>query len=38
VFDEGTVVQRGNHEELLREKDGLYHEIWTAQARYYEAG
>jgi len=38
VFDMGKVVQRGNHEELLREKDGLYHELWTAQARYYETG
>ncbi len=38
VFDEGTVVQRGNHEALLREKDGPYHELWTAQAKYYEAG
>lgn len=38
VFDEGAVVQRGNHEELLKEADGLYHELWTAQAQYYEAG
>ncbi|MBQ8799034.1 MAG: ABC transporter ATP-binding protein [Lachnospiraceae bacterium] len=38
VFDEGTVVQRGAHEELLREEDGLYHKLWTAQAQYYEAG
>ena len=38
VFEEGAVVQRGNHEELLKEADGLYHELWTAQAQYYEAG
>lgn len=38
VFEEGAVVQRGRHEELLKEKDGLYHELWTAQAQYYEAG
>ncbi len=38
VFDEGAVVQRGRHEELLREENGLYHELWTAQAQYYEAG
>jgi len=37
VFEEGAVVQRGSHEELLQE-DGLYHELWTAQAQYYEAG
>lgn len=36
VFEEGTVVQRGSHEELLRVKDGLYYELWTAQAQYYE--
>ncbi len=36
VFDSGAVVQRGCHEDLMREKDGLYYELWTAQARYYE--
>ena len=35
VFDEGAVVQRGSHEELLKE-NGLYHALWTAQAQYYE--
>jgi len=38
VFEDGAVVQRGRHEELLREKKGLYHELWTAQAQYYEVG
>ncbi len=38
VFEEGAVIQRGRHEELLQEADGLYHELWTAQAQYYEAG
>ncbi len=38
VFEDGTVVQRGRHEELLQETDGLYHALWTAQAQYYEAG
>lgn len=38
VFEDGTVVQRGRHEELLKETDGLYHALWTAQAQYYEAG
>jgi len=36
VFDNGAVVQRGGHEELMQEKNGLYHELWTAQAQYYE--
>ena len=36
VFEEGAVVQRGSHEELLREGNGLYLELWTAQAQYYK--
>ena len=35
VFDRGGIVQEGSHEELLRETDGKYHELWTAQAQYY---
>ncbi len=34
VFDQGRVVQRGSHEQL-REQEGLYRELWEAQARYY---
>ena len=34
VFDKGTVVQRGSHEELEKQ-DGLYRELWNAQAVYY---
>ena len=34
VFDEGAVVQHGNHEALLAE-EGLYGKLWDAQARYY---
>lgn len=36
VFDEGRIVQRGSHENLMRQTDGLYYELWTAQAQYYE--
>ena len=36
VFDNGVVVQLGCHEELMKEKDGLYYELWAAQAQYYE--
>lgn len=36
VFDEGRIVQRGSHEELMRRTNGLYYELWTAQAQYYE--
>ena len=34
VFDKGKVVQRGRHEELERQ-EGLYRELWDAQAQYY---
>ncbi len=35
VFDEGRVVERGGHEALLRNKT-LYHDMWHAQAEYYQ--
>ena len=34
VFDQGQVVQTGSHEELEKQ-EGLYHELWHAQAQYY---
>lgn len=35
VFHEGEIIQRGRHEELLKEERGKYHELWNAQAQYY---
>ena len=35
VFDGGRIVQRGGHDELLADEDGLYHKLWNAQAQYY---
>lgn len=35
VFNEGSVVQHGTHEELLSQTEGKYHELWHAQAQYY---
>lgn len=35
VFDEGRVVERGAHEELLA-NGALYHDMWQAQAAYYQ--
>lgn len=35
VFDKGSVVQRGSHDELMKEKDQLYAKLWDAQAQYY---
>lgn len=36
VFHEGELVQQGNHESLLENKDGKYYELWNAQAQYYQ--
>lgn len=35
VFDKGQVVQRGSHEDLAGQ-DGIYRELWSAQAQYYQ--
>lgn len=35
VFNEGRLVQRGSHEELIADKKGKYYELWNAQAQYY---
>ena len=35
VFCKGEIIQSGNHEELLEKTDGLYHTMWSAQAKYY---
>lgn len=36
VFHEGRIVQKGNHEELLKDTDGKYYELWNSQAQYYK--
>ena len=36
VFDEGKIVQRGEHGKLLSEQNGKYFELWNAQAQYYQ--
>jgi len=35
VFHEGELVQRGNHDSLIADNGGKYHELWHAQAQYY---
>ena len=35
VFDDGNIVQSGTHLELISDKNGKYHELWNAQAKYY---
>ncbi len=36
VFDRGGIVQKGTHEELVSDTAGKYHELWHAQAQYYD--
>lgn len=41
VFDEGEIVQRGTHNDLVKRQSEKYYELWNAQAQYYvedEAG
>ncbi len=35
VMDKGRAAAYGRHEELLADKDGLYAQMWNAQAKYY---
>ncbi len=36
VIDEGKAVQRGNHEKLVQDREGLYYTLWNTQAQYYQ--
>ncbi len=35
VFDKGEIIQSGNHDKLLCNTEGLYYNMWSAQAKYY---
>jgi ABC-type multidrug transport system, ATPase and permease components len=35
VFHDGELIQRGNHDTLLSDRNGKYYELWNAQAQYY---
>lgn len=35
VFSGGHLVQRGTHDALLADTNGLYRELWDAQAKHY---
>ncbi len=35
VFDKGTIIQRGNHEQLVQDRLGLYYKLYFAQAKHY---
>ncbi|SHL80422.1 ATP-binding cassette, subfamily B [Anaerocolumna jejuensis DSM 15929] len=36
VLDQGKITQRGSHEELVWDKNGIYYRLWEAQAQYYQ--
>ena len=33
VLDQGEIVERGTHQELLGQVNGLYQQLWNAQER-----
>ena len=37
VFQDGALVQYGEHSKLLADEDGPYYALWNAQAQYYIA-
>ena len=36
VLDQGSIVQSGSHDELVSDDQGLYYELWHAQAQFYQ--
>ncbi|MDO4295858.1 MAG: ABC transporter ATP-binding protein [bacterium] len=36
VFEQGQIVQRGNHATLMKDVEGLYAQMFTLQAQHYE--
>lgn len=35
VFSDGKIIENGNHDSLLKNKEGTYYQLWEAQAQYY---
>jgi len=35
VFDNGTIVQQGSHDDLTSDTNGRYAELWKSQAQWY---
>lgn len=35
VFGDGTIVQNGSHEELIKNVSGLYYQMYSTQAKHY---
>ena len=36
IFDDGYLIQRGTHEQLMKDRDQVSAKLWSAQAKYYE--
>ena len=36
VFDNGTIVENGSHDELMNIKDGAYRNMYETQAKHYQ--
>lgn len=36
VFEDGSITQVGCHEDLMKEDQGIYQQLWNAQAQYYQ--
>lgn len=36
VIEDGKAVQRGSHEKLVKDTEGLYYTLWHTQAQYYQ--
>lgn len=36
VFDSGKIIQRGNHDTLIKDENNVYASLYKAQAKYYK--
>lgn len=36
VMADGMLQEYGNHNELIKKENGIYHQLFEAQAKYYK--
>ena len=36
VFNDGSIVEEGSHDELMKNTDGLYFKMYSTQAKHYK--
>ena len=36
VFSEGSIIEEGSHEDLIKDTSGLYYKMYNTQAKYYK--